>query len=98
MVSIWLMLGDVLAAREALEEAEHCYREALRARRSNPPDRPWMLSTPMVRLGQLLLDRGDRAGAAVPLREAVAILRSELPGDRRTAEAEALLAEAEAGS
>ncbi len=94
--SIWMKLGDTRFARGDSVEAERCYRQTLRARRSNPPNEPWKLSTPMVRLGRALLARGDGTAAAEVLREAVEILRRERPGDKRTAEAEALLADAEA--
>ncbi len=98
VASIWMYLGDVRFARDDSREAERCYDEALQARRSNPPAEPWKLSTPMVRLGRARLDLGEPLAALPVLREAVEILRRERPGDRRTAEAEALLEEALTGA
>ena len=68
--------GAVHALEGRLEEARSDFTRALRSRRRWPGLSPWPTLEALLRLAPLLLDMGDRAGAAALLDEARDILTS----------------------
>ncbi len=85
-----LALAKAVAYRDP-SQAEEVFRESVALHeRLLPPD-DHRLAYPLLRLGRLLLSRGDAAAAEAPLRQAVEIRRRALPGTRLTSVAESHL-------
>ncbi len=85
-------LGDVERAAERLGEAAGHYRAALAIRRRTAPKGDPRLAYPLLRLGDLALERGDAAGAEPLLAEAEAIQVAAYPAESwQVAEARSLL-------
>jgi LuxR family transcriptional regulator, maltose regulon positive regulatory protein len=68
--------GRVLAARGRLQEARDAYEHALEARRTWSSNSVWPTVEIMLRLATVLLELGDKPGAAALLSEAREVLAS----------------------
>ena len=81
-----MLLGDLERSRQRLDQADQQYRAALALHSMLVPGRPAEAEN-QIRLGQLLLDRGDLAGSEPILAQAVAATESRAAGTGLAADA-----------
>jgi len=74
LANVYINLGNGYKRMQKFEDAERCYREALRLRQASPSNDPEQLTTPMLNLGVVCAETG-REGEAEKYYQQVLELR-----------------------